>query len=150
MTHRKTGPNDRRCIVRFVIFRGFNFNFSVKATLTTASHIITVRNERLIVFCTLTVSGRVTATTSLVIALVIRVVSALVIRAPPFPHLLLPIAVLVQVFIRMMIWAPFSCAVLHITWLIRLSHQIPAIFIFMPRLFAIMTCKGHSRLTHVV
>ena len=61
---------------RFEVFSGFTFDFSVTATLITASH-VSVRKKRLI-FCTFTVSGRVTATTSLVIALVIRVSSALV------------------------------------------------------------------------
>ena len=87
----------------FVIdLRGFTFDFSVTATVITAGH-ITVRNERLI-FCTFIVSGKVTATIYLVIApVVIRVHSALMIRAPSFPRLLLLIAVLVRVSIRRMV-----------------------------------------------
>ena len=99
MTHRKTEPNVRRCIVRFVVFGGFTFDFSVTATFITASH-VTAHNERLI-FCTFIVSGRVTCTMSLVIALVIRVSSALVIRAPPYLRLLLLITDFVRVSIRM-------------------------------------------------
>ena len=88
MTHLKTEPNARRCIVRFVIFLGFASDFSVTATLITAGH-IAVRNE-LLIFCTFT---------SLVIALVVRMTCALiVIRAPRFPRLLL---LLIAVFIRM-------------------------------------------------
>ena len=70
MTHRKIEPYAMGRIIWFVInFRAFAFDFSVTATLITAGN-ITVRNERLI-FCTLTVSGRVTAAISLVTALVI-------------------------------------------------------------------------------
>ena len=94
MTHRKNEPNDRRRTVRFVISRGFTFDFSVTGTFITASHIITVCNE-LFIFCIFTVSWRVTAIISLVIALVILVASVLVICAPPFPRLLLLIAFLV-------------------------------------------------------
>ena len=88
MTHRKTEPNARRGIIKFVIdFRGFTFDFFVTAILITAGH-ITVRDDDLIL-CALTVSGSNTATISLVIALVIRMASALVIRAPFFFQLLL-------------------------------------------------------------
>ena len=83
MIHRKTEPNARGRTIQFVInFHAFNLDFYVTATLITAGH-ITVRNKRLI-FCTFTVSGRATAAISLVIALVIGMASALVIRAPPF------------------------------------------------------------------
>ena len=102
MTHCKIEPNARRRIVRFVISCGFTFDFSVTGTSITASHIITVCNE-LFIFCIFTVSGRVTAIIYLVITLVIRVVSVLVICAPPFPLLLLLIAFLVRVSIRMMV-----------------------------------------------
>ena len=102
MTHRKTELNARRCIVLFVVFSGFTFDFSVTATLITASH-VTVHNERIILLCTFIVGGRVTSIMSLVIALVIRVSSALVIRAPPFPRLLLLIADFVRVSIRIII-----------------------------------------------
>ena len=94
MPHRKVKPNARRRIDRFVISRGFTFDFSVTGTFITASHIITVCNE-LLIFCIFAVSGRVTAVISLVIALVIRMPSVLVICAPPFPRLLLLIAFLV-------------------------------------------------------
>ena len=51
MTHRKTELNARRCIVRFVVFSGFTFDFSVTATVITASH-VTVHNKRIILLCT--------------------------------------------------------------------------------------------------
>ena len=76
MTRRKAKPYARRRIVRFAInFRGFPFDFCGTATLITAGH-IAVRDERLI-FRTFSASGRATATISLVIALVIRMASAL-------------------------------------------------------------------------
>ena len=81
MTHCKIEPYTRRHIIWFVInFRAYIYIYVVTATLITVGHIITVRNERLI-FCTFTVSGRITATISLAKAPVIRMASALVKRA---------------------------------------------------------------------
>ena len=149
MKHRKTEFNARRRTVRFVIVsHGLTFDTSLTATLITASY-NTVRNGHFN-FRTFSVSGRVMATIFLVIALVIRVVSALVIRAPHFSPLLLLIAVFVRVPISMMVRASFPRAVLSVTWLIRLSYELLAIFVFMPRLFANLTSKGYSGLTHAV
>ena len=93
MAHRTTDPYDRRRVTRFAInFRAFIFDFSVTITLITAGQ-IPVRNERL-TFCIFTVSGKITAIISLVIALIIRVASALVKRALFFLQMLL-IAVLI-------------------------------------------------------
>ena len=74
MAYRKTKSNARWRITRFVInFLAFTFDVFVTATLSTAGHSTDFN-----------ASGIITATISLVIALVIQVASVLVIRASYF------------------------------------------------------------------
>ena len=150
MTRRETKRNARRCVPFVIIFRAFISDFTVTVILLLIPAGYSP-NEQFI-FCTFTVSGKITVIISLAVAVVIRMASTLLIivrdlltftatDSSPRSN---------ECYYDSISNIVFNCSPHYLTYPTVLSHEMFTIFHFMPWLFAIVTCKGHSGFAQII